>query len=76
MRCSGVTLLHTPHSHMHTPPQEDKSVFCRSQSQCQQREGRGRGGGGAPPEQDGQSVDEYQGPHEGVCVCAHACVCV
>ena len=75
MRCSVVTLLHTPHSHMHTPPQEDKSVFCRSQSQCQQREGRGRGGGGAPPEQDGQSVDEYQGPHEGVCVCVRACVC-
>ena len=35
---------------------------------------RGRGGGGTPPEQDGQSVDEYQGPHEGVCVCV--CVCV
>ena len=39
---------------------------------------RGRGGGGGgrgtPPEQDGQSVDEYQGPHEGVCVCVRAFV--
>ena len=34
----------------------------------------GGAGGGDPPEHDGQSVDEYQGPHEGVCVCV--CVCV
>ena len=74
MRCSVVTLLHTPHSRMHTP-QEDK---CRllPQPKCQQKEGSGGGGGGAPPEQDGQPVDEYQGPHEGVCMCVHACVCV
>ena len=26
MRCSVVTLLHTPHSRMHTPPQEDKCL--------------------------------------------------
>ena len=37
---------------------------------------RGRGGRGAPPEQDGQPVDEYQGPHEGVCARARVCVCV
>ena len=74
MRRSVVTLLHTPHSHMHTPPQEDKCRLCPSQSQCQQREGRG--GGGAPPKQDGQPVDQYQGPHEGVCMCVRACVCV
>ena len=36
--------------------------------------GGGGGGGGAPPEQDGQSVDEYQGPHVGVCVCVRAFV--
>ena len=36
--------------------------------------GGGGGGGGAPPEQDGQSVDEYQGPHEGVCMCVRAFV--
>ena len=34
---------------------------------------RRRGGRGAPPEQDGQPVDEYQEPHEGLC---SVCVCV
>ena len=52
MRCSVVTLLHTPHSRMHTPPQEDK---CRllPQPKPVPTEGGGGGAGGAPPEQDG-----------------------
>ena len=33
--------------------------------------GGGGGGGGAPPEQDGQPMDEYQGPDEGVYMHTH-----
>ena len=50
VRCSVVTLLHTPHSRMHTPPQEDK---CRLLPQPKPVPTEGGGGGGAPPEQDG-----------------------
>ena len=31
---------HTPQSHMHTPPQEDKCRLLPQPSQCQQKEGR------------------------------------
>ena len=69
MRCSVVTLLHTPHSCMHTPP------CLLPQPKPVPTEGGG-GVGVALPEQDGRPVDEYQEPHEGVCVCVCACVCV
>ena len=58
-----------PHAHSSSGGQVPSSATASA------NRGRGGKGGGAPPEQDGQSVDDYQGPHEGVCVCVHACVC-
>ena len=56
MRCSVVTLLHTPHSRMHTPPQEDKCCLLPQPKPVPTEGGEGEGGGGgggAPPEQNG-----------------------
>ena len=66
MRCSVVTLLHTPHSHMHTPPQEDK---CRLLPQPK-----------LVPTEGGEGEEECVCvcvcARMCVCVCVCMCVCV
>ena len=59
-----------PHSsltHAHSSSGGQVSSSATAKASANRGRGGGGGGGGAPPEQDGQSVDEYQGPHEGVC---------
>ena len=75
VQCEMLCSHPPPHSsltHVHSSSRGHVSSSATAKASAN----RGRGGGGAPPEQDGQPVDEYQGPHEGVCVCARACVCV
>ena len=45
MRCSVVTLLHTPHSHMHTPSQEDKCHLLPQTKPVPTEGGEGEGEG-------------------------------
>ena len=48
MRCSVVTLLHTPHSRMHTPPQEDKCRLLPQPKPVPTEGGEGEGEGEEP----------------------------
>ena len=48
MRCSVVTLLHTPHSRMHTPPQEDKCHLLPQPKSVPTEGGEGEGEGEEP----------------------------
>ena len=78
MRCSVVTLLHTPHSHMHTPPQEDK---CRllPQPKPVPTEGGEEEGEGEEPLLN-KMADQWMSTRDlmkvCVCVCVRVCVCV
>ena len=76
MRCSVVTLLHTPHSHMHTPPQEDK---CRllPQPKPVPTEGGEEEGEGEEPLLN-KMADQWMSTRDlmKVCVCVRVCVCV
>ena len=66
-----------PHSsltHAHSSSGGQVSSSATAKVSANRGRGGGGGGGGTPPEQDGQSVDEYQGPHEGVCMCVRAFV--
>ena len=45
MRCSVGTLLHTPHSCMHTPPQEDKCRLLPQPKPVPTEGGEGEGEG-------------------------------
>ena len=74
MRCSLVT-LHTPHSHMHTPPQEDK---CRLLPQpkpvpTEGEEGEEGEGEGEEPTQN-KMADQWMSTRDLMKVCV--CVCV
>ena len=75
MRCSVVTLLHTPHSHMHTPPQEDK---CRllPQPKPVPTEGGEEEGEGEEPVLN-KMADQWMSTRDlmKVCVCVCACIC-
>ena len=76
MRCSVVTLLHTPHSRMHTPPQEDK---CRLLPQP--KPVPTEGGEGEEPllnkmANQWMSTRVLMEVCVCVCVCACACACV
>ena len=74
MRCSVVTLLHTPHSHMHTPPQEDK---CRllPQPKPVPTEGREEEGEGEEPVLN-KMADQWMSTRDLMKVCVCVCVCV
>ena len=86
--CVGVMMLSShppPHSSLtraHSSSGRQVSSTATAKASANRGRGGGGGGGGALSEQDGQPVDEYQGPHEGVCmwvcacVCMHVCVCV
>ena len=76
MQCEMLCSRPPPHSsltHAHSS-RGQVSSSATAKASANRGRGGGGGGGGAPPEQDGQRVDEYQGPHEGVCVCVHVCV--
>ena len=62
--------LHS-HTHAHSPPGGQVSSSTTAEASAYRGRGGGGGGGGAPPEQDGQPMDEYQGPHEGVYMHTH-----
>ena len=74
MRCSVVTLLHTPHSHMHTPPQEDK---CRllPQPKPVPTEGGEEEGEGEEPVLN-KMADQWMSTRDLMKVCVCVCVCV
>ena len=79
MRCSVVTLLHTPHSRMHTP-QEDK---CRLPSQPKsvpteggEEEGEGEGEEPLLNMMANQWMSTRDLMKVCVCVCVYVCVCV
>ena len=61
-----------PHTHMPTLPTGGQ-VSSSATSEASTNRERGGGGGreGATTEQDVRLQDEYQGPHEGVCVHTH-----
>ena len=73
VRCSVVTLLHIPHSHMHTPPQEDK---CRLLPQPKpvpteggEREGEGEGEGEAEESLLNKMADQWMSTRDLMKVC-------
>ena len=62
--------LHS-HTHAHSSPGGQVSSSTTAEASAYRGRGGGGGGGGAPPEQDGQPMDEYQGSHEGVYMHTH-----
>ena len=72
VQCDDALYSHSTYAH--SPSGGQLSSSATAKASAIRVRGRGGGGGGASPEQDGQSVDEYQGPHEVVCVCV--CMCV
>ena len=70
MRCSVVTLLHTPHSHMHTPPQEDK---CHLLPQPKPVPTEGGEGEGEPLLN--KMAKEWMNTRDLMKVCVRACMC-
>ena len=72
MRCSVVTLLHTPHSRMHTP--QTSVVFCHNQSANRRR---GAEGEGEEPLLN-KMANQWMSTRDlmKVCVCVCVCVCV
>ena len=74
MRCSVVTLLHTPHSRMCTPPQEDK---CRLLPQPKPVPTEGEEGEGEEPLLN-KMADQWMSTRDlmKVCVCVCVCLCV
>ena len=63
-----------PHSSLTRAHSSSSTATAKASANNGRRGGGGRGG--ALSEQDGQSVDEYQGPHEGVCMWVCACGCM
>ena len=78
MRCSVVTLLHTPHSHMHIPPQEDKCRLLPQPKPVPTEGGEGEGEGEEPLLN--KMADQWMSTRDlmkvCVCVCVRVCVCV
>ena len=74
MRCSVVTLLHTPHSRMPTPPQEDK---CRllPQPKPVPTEGGEEEGEGEEPLLN-KMANQWMSTRDLMKVCVCVCVCV
>ena len=68
MRCSVVTLLHTPHSSMHTPPQEDKCHLLP-----QPKPVPTEGGEGEEPLLN-KMAKEWMSTRDLMKVCVHVCV--
>ena len=75
MRCSVVTLLHTPHSHMHTPPQ-DKCRLLPQPKPVPSEGGEGEGEGEEPllNKMANQWMSTRDLMKVRMCVCV--CVCV
>ena len=75
MRCSVVTLLHTPHSCMHTPPQEDKCRLLPQPKPVPTEGGEGVGEGEGEEPLLNKMAKEWMSTRDLMKVCVRACMC-
>ena len=75
MRCSVVTLLHTPHSRMHTPHPQDKCHLLPQPKPVPTEGGEGEGEGEGEEPLLNKMANQWMSTRDLMKVCACACVC-